>query len=115
VDVLVGPHVPGREELVVGHDAGVVGHRQRAAGEVGAVVQGQQVARAGLQLPADVGAEGVGGGGVGAVDLRAVEEGGDAVDLLPRVAGAGAGGRVEGGAGGGLGGARGGRRAGARV
>src|SRR5262249_37071457 len=103
LDVLVGADVAGGEELVVGHPVGVGGHQEGAAGEVGGVVVGQQVvggadhavgAGAGLELAAGVGAEGGGGGGVGAVDLRAVQPGGDDVDLLARVAGPGAGVRV---------------------
>src|SRR5262249_38089398 len=74
------------------------GHRQRAGGEVGAVVQGQQVAGARLEPAADVRAELVRGHRVRAVNLRTVEEGGDAVDLLARVAGTVAGRRVERGA-----------------
>src|SRR5439155_13167142 len=74
------------------------------AGEVHLVVERQHVIsradhpiRSGtaLQLTAGVGAEGVGYDGVGAVDHRAVEVGGDVVDLLARVARPGAGAGVE--------------------
>ena len=82
-----------------GHGLGVVGHVECTAswagGEVGGVVVGQHVAGAGLQLAAGEGAQGVGHRLGRAVDLRQVEERGDGVDLLARVAGAGAGGRVE--------------------
>src|SRR5205823_4623389 len=52
-------------------------------------------AGAALELAARVRAQGVGGDGVGAVDHRPVEEGGDVVDLLARVAPARAGVGVE--------------------
>ena len=74
LDVLVGPHVAGEE----------------VAGGVG----GREVAGAGLELAAGEGAQAGSGGGVGAVDHRAVEPGGDLVDLLAGVARACAGGGV---------------------
>src|SRR5262249_25691418 len=114
LDVLVGADVAGHEELVVGDAVGVVGDLEGGgvvgvavlvdAGEVGLVVQRQQVVLgaddaggggAGLEAAALVGAQGGGDHRVGAVDHRGVDEGGDVVDLLPRVAGAGARGRVE--------------------
>src|SRR5262249_1855558 len=56
--------------------------------------------RAGLEPPPDVRPQLAGGDVVGAVDHRAVDEGGDDVDLLTRVLRAGAGGRGVDGAGG---------------
>src|SRR5438270_243539 len=71
LDVLVGPDIAGREELTLGHELSIVRHRQRTVRKVGAVVQGQQVARTGLESAADVRTEGVRSRWVGAVDLRA--------------------------------------------
>src|SRR5262249_11972583 len=77
---------------------------QLGGGEVGGAVERQQVVlgadhpvlpRAGLQPAALVRPQGVGDGGVGAVDHRGVQPGGDVVGLLARVAGPGGGVRVE--------------------
>src|SRR5262245_58223545 len=74
------------------------------AGEVGVVVEGQEViggadhavgAGAALEHALGVGAQGVGDGGVGAVDHRGVQPGGHVVGLLARVGGAGAGLGIE--------------------
>ena len=101
LDVLVGAHVAGGEELAAGHGLGVVGHVegvQLRLGEVGEVVVGQHVSGAGLQLAAGEGAQGVGHRLGRAVDVRQVEERGDGGDLLGRVARAGPGGWVGHGA-----------------
>ena len=93
LDVLIGAHVAGGEELAFGDFLGIVGHVERGdlrGREIRCVVVRQHVAGAGFHKAAAEGAQRIGDGLVGAVDLGEIEVGGDFRDLLERVGGAGA-------------------------
>ena len=88
--IFVGPHVAREEELVIGHDMGIVGIGKPCR------IERQQVACARAHPAAHEFAERRRPGRVGAVDLRPVDEGRDRVGLLPWVASGGAGGGIVG-------------------
>ena len=67
--IFVRPHVTREEELVVGHDMGIVGIGEARR------IEGQQVTGTGPHPPAHEFSERRRPGGVGAVDLRPVDEG----------------------------------------